>query len=161
MQTKYMMQYWKPKRRCSTIQNAKRGAVRSVSFSDVISKIRTKHRLISWYPTEPVTSDEWERKAFVSNVSTLEAGWIGASVSSTHDAGCTRGTREEECAYIWHRWTMGEPWCDGPLCGFLWQISCTHGGDTGKHGHVPWCIRVRRHACVRACIRGRSALNQR
>lgn len=53
--------------------------------------------------------------------------------------------------------TMGEPRCDGPLCGFLWQISRAHTrGNTDGHGGggrrvQAWRTRVR--ACVLTCAR--------
>jgi len=54
---------------------------------------------------------------------------------------------------------MGEPRCDGPLCGFLRQISRSYK-DTGKQEaasstRMRACVRERTSATVRAALNRR------
>lgn len=61
-------------------------------------------------------------------------GFIDASyVCEDDDREKERDERGKRMSIYRHTSTIGEPRCDGLLCGFLWQISHAHE-DTGKHG---------------------------
>lgn len=102
-------------------------------------------------------------EAFVSNVSTLEAGWIGASISSMHDARCMREGSERKSV---RTYDIGGLWASHDVtdhCVVSYGKYRAHTRGTrvnmDTYRDVYECGDTR--ACVRACIRDRSALNQR